>query len=106
MEHTERKAIRLQEYDYSANGAYFITICIQDRKCILSTPAPTATNSVVAQFVSTFKRFCNKEYGGNIFQRSYHDHIIRGEEDYRERWNYIDGNPARWQEDELYTPDV
>jgi len=29
-----RKSIRLQEYDYSKKGLYFITICIQDRKCL------------------------------------------------------------------------
>ena len=32
----ERKPTRLQNYDYSTPGAYFITICTQDRKCILS----------------------------------------------------------------------
>ena len=32
----ERKANRLADYDYSQNGAYFITICTQDRKKILS----------------------------------------------------------------------
>ena len=32
----ERKNIRLPDYDYSQNGAYFITICTQDRKQILS----------------------------------------------------------------------
>lgn len=31
-----RKRLRLVGYDYSKNGAYFITICIKDRKCILS----------------------------------------------------------------------
>lgn len=31
-----RKRLRLVDYDYSKNGAYFITICIKDRKCILS----------------------------------------------------------------------
>jgi REP element-mobilizing transposase RayT len=29
-----RKSIRLQGYDYSKAGLYFITICIQDRKCL------------------------------------------------------------------------
>jgi len=29
-----RKSIRLKGYDYSQAGAYFITICIQDRKCL------------------------------------------------------------------------
>lgn len=31
-----RKPNRLNNFDYSANGAYFVTICIKDRKCILS----------------------------------------------------------------------
>jgi REP element-mobilizing transposase RayT len=29
-----RKSIRLQGYDYSKSGLYFITICVQDRKCL------------------------------------------------------------------------
>ena len=36
MEYPERKPNRLTEYDYSTDGAYFITICTQDRKKILS----------------------------------------------------------------------
>ncbi len=42
----------------------------------------TAQHSVVSRFVSTFKRFCNKEYGCNLWQRSFFDHIIRNREDY------------------------
>ena len=33
----ERKKNRLADYDYSQPGAYFITVCTKDRKCILST---------------------------------------------------------------------
>ena len=36
MELQTRKPNRLKNYDYSQNGAYFITICVQDRKPILS----------------------------------------------------------------------
>ena len=32
------------------------------------TPVPTVQNSIPSRFVSTFKRFCNKEYGTNIWQ--------------------------------------
>lgn len=32
----KRKSTRLKEYDYSQNGAYFITICTKDRQKILS----------------------------------------------------------------------
>ena len=28
------KSIRLQDYDYSSNGAYFITMCTKDRECV------------------------------------------------------------------------
>ena len=36
MELPNRKSNRIPEYDYSANGAYFVTICTKDRKKILS----------------------------------------------------------------------
>ena len=36
MELQTRKPNRLKDYDYSQNGAYFITICTKDRKEILS----------------------------------------------------------------------
>lgn len=34
MEHPARKNIRLKDYDYSQNGAYFVTICAINRDCI------------------------------------------------------------------------
>ena len=30
----QRRSIRLQGYDYSSRGAYFITICTQNRQCL------------------------------------------------------------------------
>ena len=65
-------------------------------------PYPT-TNAIIPKFVSLFKRYCNLEYGKNLFQRSFHDHIIRDESDYLKIWNYIDTNPAKWKEDCFYT---
>ena len=35
--HPGRKQNRLVNYDYSQPGAYFITVCTQNRKCLLST---------------------------------------------------------------------
>ena len=29
-----RRSIRLRHYDYSQNGAYFVTLCIQNRECL------------------------------------------------------------------------
>ena len=113
----KRKALRLKQYDYSSAGAYFVTICIKDRKRILSDiikpvgvgafddPSkhqPTPTNEMLPHIVSTFKRFCNKEIGNNIFQRGYIEHIIRNRDDYQEHVKYICENPIRWYYDELY----
>ena len=39
-----------------------------------------------------------------VWQTSFHDHIIRNQEDYARIWAYIDTNPARWMEDCFYTP--
>ena len=59
-------------------------------------------NSVPSRFVSTFKRFCNKEYGVNIWQYRSNDHIIRNRQNYDEHLRYIYENPMRWYYDELY----
>ena len=65
--------------------------------------APSPTNNIISHAVSTLKRFVNKEVGQNIFQRSFHDHIIRGENDYLKIWEYIDTNPQKWKDDCFYT---
>jgi hypothetical protein len=39
-----RRSIRLKGYDYSQEGLYFVTICVQDRVClfgkIVTSPVP------------------------------------------------------------------
>ena len=54
--------------------------------------------------MTALKKFTNKAYGENIWQRSFHDHIIRDEKDYDTRWQYIDENPKKWLmgKDEYY----
>ena len=67
------------------------------------TPVPTTVqNSVPSRFVSTLKRFCNKEYGTNIWQYRSYDHIIRNRQDFEEHLRYIYENPMRWKYDKLY----
>ncbi len=159
----DRRNTRLQNFDYNTPGAYFITICTENRKCLLSrinrtsilseptidllpygktaakiinqldnfydclsvnsyvimpnhihlllrvlavpsgTPTSTKQNNVLSRFVSTFKRFCNKEFGGNIWQTHFYDHIIRDQADYDKHLEYIYENPFGWQSDDLYS---
>lgn len=35
MSDFHRRSLRLREYDYSQPGGYFVTICVQDRACLL-----------------------------------------------------------------------
>ena len=69
------------------------------------TPVPTnieRANSAFSKFISAFNRFCNKEYGENIWQDRPNDHIIRNRQDYDAHLRYIHENPMRWHYDELY----
>ena len=163
MDLPKRKPTRLQNYNYSQNGYYFITICTHNRKNILSDiivgegfplpqltedgkilenillsvnekyncinidkyvimpnhihiifciqnngrgdPSPTISN-VVGWLKYNVTAQINKKsntFGDKIFQRSFHDHIIRDENDYLKIWNYIDANPQKWKEDCFYT---
>jgi REP element-mobilizing transposase RayT len=55
--------------------------------------------------VNALKGLSTKEAGFPIWQRSYHDHIIRDEEDYLRIAEYIENNPYRWQDDSYYVGD-
>ncbi len=67
-----------------------------------SSQAPTPTNSAISGFVSQLKRDCGREMGENIWQRSFYDHIVRDDADYRNIWEYIDTNVLRWEKDRFY----
>ena len=61
------------------------------------------TKAVIPQIVQSLKSMTTKQFGFNMWQRSYHDHIIRDQADYQRIWQYIDENPIRWAEDCYYT---
>ena len=161
MDMPSRKPNRIDNYDYSQHGGYFITVCTQERRKILSrisvgTPLPgcpeepriellhhgvivdrfirqmddfydqlsvdkylimpdhihflitihkssghpgrgvPTRTSMIARFIGTFKRFSNREYGENIWQGRFYDHVIRNQQDYNEIWEYIENNPRKW----------
>ena len=153
----KRKPTRLKGYDYSRNGAYFVTICTHGKKHFLSrivgeglralpknilTPIGTEIEKsihfindnymgiVIDKYVimpnhlhmiviledtggdgtpplqnviGQLKSFTTNKFNKTLWQRSFHDHIIRGEEDYQKIWEYIDTNPMKWEFDCFYT---
>lgn len=172
----QRRSPRLPEYDYSSPGAYFITICTQGRRCILSeinvgalheAPAdairlkaagrcvqealeslrgrypglhvdryvimpnhvhlmlrieedrairesplrPGEKRSLIDKAVGFLKmrssRMIHERFPDlQVWQRSFHDHVIRGERDYLEILTYIESNPLRWKEDCFFYEDL
>ncbi len=56
----------------------------------------------IETIIRSFKTMVTKEIGYSIWQRSYHDHIIRDEKDYEKIWEYIDINPLKWEIDCFY----
>ena len=160
MELPKRKSTRLSYYDYSQNGAYFVTVCTHEKRHLLShivgeglcalpkniltpigkdvesaihfigshhphvivdkyvvmpnhihmilmldTPEGHGTPSL-SNIVGQMKSYTTKLFGGTLWQRSFHDHIIRGEEDYKKIWQYIDTNVLRWEKDCFYSCNV
>ncbi len=61
-------------------------------------PSPTISTIMGWFKYQTTKEINNKRSSPSetFWQRSYFDHIIRGNQDYEEQWRYIDENPARW----------
>lgn len=156
MDLPQRKNMRLKGYDYSQDGAYFITICVKDRHCLLwendvgaciARPGlseigmiiNTAINNIhqiyktiyidkyvimpnhihmilvlqgdngramraptVSTIINQMKGYVSKQIGYSIWQKLFHDHIIRSEEEYQRIWEYIDTNPLKWQDDRYF----
>jgi len=160
-----RKRNRLKNHDYSASGAYFVTICTKDKKSLFWAKSPIdsvweaislppnielstigkivydAINEIPKRYhliklsqyvimpnhvhlilfipydngriissptsiltaVGQMKRYVSKKIGKSIWQRSFHDHIIRNKNDYEKISKYIYENPIKWQYDRFYT---
>ena len=56
----------------------------------------------VSRIVKQMKEYVTKQCGRNIWQKGFHDHVIRTEQDYLNAWNYVAFNPAKWEMDEYY----
>jgi putative transposase len=166
-----RRSIRLPSYDYTQPGAYFVTICSQDRECVFGDvtngemilnrrgemvertwrqlaecypgvevdafvvmpnhahgiivlvgagpcacpdsgqPRGVAPTMSLPGVVHRFKSLTTARYRwgvhnggwppfpGRLWQRNYHEHVIRNDEDLNRVRQYIVDNPAHWERD-------
>jgi len=60
-------------------------------------------NPPLQDVIGQLKSYTTNKFGSTVWQRSYHDHIIRGENDYNKIWEYIDTNVMKWKTDCFYT---
>jgi REP element-mobilizing transposase RayT len=64
--------------------------------------SPRSLSSFVAGFKSAVTSRAWRELDiSAIWQRNYHDHIIRNKLEFQRIWDYIDTNPQRWDQDQL-----
>jgi REP element-mobilizing transposase RayT len=98
MGQPERKSLRLKEYDYSQNGAYFVTICTAGKKKVL----PNLIQGFKSAATRRYNLLVSPAERNKLWQGSYYDEIIRNEAHYLKAAQYILDNPAKWATDEYY----
>ena len=93
--------IKINKYVIMPNHIHAIII-IQN-KTAGASPCPTLSDIICTLKSITTRKYHLLKPNIKIWQTSFHDHIIRGEDDYLKIWNYIDTNPQKWREDCFYT---
>ena len=75
--------------------------------------AENPTYPPLQEIIKRLKTYTNKQYNKlsnrndlKLWQRSFHDHIIRNENDYKTIWEYIENNPFKWEHDRYYRKDT
>ena len=65
-------------------------------------PGSSRPTQQISRVVAALKRFTNLAAGKNLWQSTFHDHVIRNEPDYLRIWRYMDTNPLKWEEDRYH----
>jgi putative transposase len=70
-----------------------------------SQPLAKSLSSIIGSFKSAVSRKINLErnlQSAPVWQRNYHEHVIRNDADLAEKRTYIENNPLQWELDEYY----
>jgi putative transposase len=73
-------------------------VLMPDHLHFFATPA--SNEKTLAQFAGGFKQLATRlawgvGWQGKLWQREYFDHLLRSEESYVDKWEYVRGNPVR-----------
>ncbi len=91
--------ITFDNYVIMPNHIHLLVMIYSDDKEKISV---SPQNAEIPKLISTLKRFVNRKIGYNIWQRSYHDHIVRNEKEYNNIWEYVEYNASKWKDDCFY----
>ena len=102
----KRKNLRLENYNYSGTGCYFITVCTQNkahlfgRYNVATIHESPLQRSLLSKAVGYIKMNVSKEIHKqnpliDVWQRGYVDHIIRNQADFEQHWNCIEYNALK-----------
>ena len=91
-------SIRLDHYVVMPNHIHAILDVGPDNQKNLS--------NVIGQYKMSVTKLARKKVTGfRVWQRSYHDHVIRNQVGYEKIWAYIENNPLKWEADCFYRND-
>ena len=100
----ERYKATVDRYVIMPNHIHLIIIITDDEELRAIRESPLRGRSVISKVIGYVKMNASKEIHGKyddavIWQRGFHDHIIRDRRDYEKIAKYIYENPIRWQYD-------
>ncbi len=98
----------VDSYVIMPNHIHLIVIITDDEELRAIRESPLHGRSVISKLVGYIKMNATKKIHNeyrfvNVWQRGYHDHIIRDISDYEKIAQYILENPIKWQFDCFYT---
>ncbi len=97
--------VKVDKYVMMPNHFHILLSIMDDKRSIHESTLQG--RSVLSKVVGFIKMNSSKQihltYNHNVWQRNYHDHIIRDEKDHKKIWEYIDTNIYKWELDCFYT---
>lgn len=93
---TVYKCVKVENYVIMPNHIHLL-LSIDDFAYAGKDVRPT-----VQTIVRSFKTMVTKQLGFSVWQASFYDVVVRNEAVFLEIYKYIDDNPFKWVEDELY----
>ncbi|MBE6530927.1 MAG: transposase [Ruminococcaceae bacterium] len=105
---SKRFKIEVDRYVIMPNHIHLIIVITDNEELRTIRESPLRGRSIISKMIGYVKMNASKEihrkFGNTIvWQRGFHDHIIRDKDDYEKISKYIYENPTKWQYDCFYT---